>query len=108
MTRSSEEESLEDRELLHHAIVRLRSRVMAVTGAMTGGFGLGLVTAWHVLRAGRHEAPNLGLLANYFPGYSVTWSGVVLGILYGAATGGVVGWALAGVYNRVSLWRNKP
>ena len=37
----------------------------------------------------------LRLLNNYFPGYTVTYGGAVLGLLYGAILGGVIGYVFA-------------
>lgn len=87
--------------LIHAAIVRLRSRVMAIVFAMVGGAGLFLATGWLVARRGVDVGLHLGLLSNYFPGYAVTWPGAVVGFIYGALTGGIVGWSVAWVYNQV-------
>jgi hypothetical protein len=88
--------------LLRTAVVRLRSRVMAVVFAMVGGAGLFLATAWLLVRRGTDVGLHLSLLNNYFPGYSVTWPGAFIGLLYGALVGAVIGWSLAWVYNRVA------
>jgi uncharacterized membrane protein YedE/YeeE len=100
-----EDNGRRERELVRDAVVRLRSRVMALVFAMVGGAGLFLTTVWHLLREGRREAPNIELLNNYFPGYSVTWPGALLGLAYGAITGAVLGWVVAWVYNRVASRR---
>jgi hypothetical protein len=89
-------------ELIETAIVRLRSRVMATVFAMVGGTGLFLATAWLLLRGGPSVGLHLGLLSNYFPGYSVTWPGSLIGFGYGALLGGVAGWSVAWIYNRVT------
>lgn len=88
--------------LLRTAVVRLRSRVMAVVFAMVGGTGLFLATAWLLVRRGIDVGLHLSLLNNYFPGYSVTWPGAFIGLVYGALVGAVIGWSLAWVYNRVA------
>ena len=94
-----------EHELIRTAIVRLRSRVMALVFAMLGGTGLFLTTIWHLLRDDRRGAPNIALLNNYFPGYDVSWPGAFLGLGYGALTGAVLGWIVAWVYNRVAMRR---
>ena len=93
--------------ILQRAIVRLRMRIMGTVCAMVGGVGLFLVTAWHVLRGGDQPAPNLNLLNNYFPGYSVSWSGAFLGLAYGALAGAVLGGLVAWIYNHIA-GRNRP
>lgn len=92
-------------ELLKIAVIRLRSRVLAMVSAMLGGTGLFVATAWLVLRGGHNVGLHLGLLGNYLPGYTVTWPGAFLGFLYGALIGAVLGWSVAQIYNRVAEYR---
>ena len=91
------------------AIARLRASVMAVTFGIAGGVLLFVATSWLVIQGptggSEHVGPTLGLLRNYFPGYSVTWSGAVVGLLYGALTGAIAGFALAVIYNRIVAYR---
>jgi hypothetical protein len=95
-----------ERQLLEAAVVRLRSRVMALVFAMVGGSGLFVATVWLLLRGGHNVGMHLGLLENYFPGYDVTWSGSLVGFAYGALVGAALGWSVAWVYNRVADRRN--
>lgn len=61
-------------------------------------------TAFQVIAAPL-DAPRLGLLAQYFYGYTVTWPGVVVGAFWGFVTGFVAGWFMAFVRNFVlALW----
>ncbi len=85
------------------SIARLRASVMGVVFAMLAGGGLFIATAWLVVIAkeGEPVGPTLSLLNNYFPGYSVSWPGAFVGLLYGVAVGGVGGFILAYVYNLV-------
>lgn len=94
----------EDR-LLRIAVVRLRSRVLAMVSATLGGTSLFIATAWLLVRGGPNVGLHLGLLGNFLPGYSVSWPGAFLGLFYGAVIGGVLGWSVAQVYNRVSEYR---
>ena len=89
-------------DLLHREIARMRASVMALVFGLTGGTGIFLATVWLLLRGGEVVGPHLGLLANYFPGYSVTWPGAVLGFAYGALSGAVFGGAGAWIYNLVA------
>jgi len=43
--------------------------------------------------------PNLGLLGQFFPGYTVTWMGSILGLVYGLVLGFVGGWIFALIRN---------
>ncbi|MEC8651616.1 MAG: hypothetical protein VXY92_03565 [Planctomycetota bacterium] len=91
-----------ERELIGHAIARMRSRIMATTCAILGGSILWIATMLHL---GREQAPgsmDIALLANYLPGYSVSWGGALLGLIYGAVLGALVGGVFAWAYNRLS------
>jgi hypothetical protein len=92
-------------ELLRIAVVRLRSRVLAMVFGVLGGTALFVATAWLLVRGGPNVGEHLGLLSNYLPGYSVTWPGAFLAFVYGVLIGAVVGWSVAQVYNRVSEYR---
>jgi hypothetical protein len=92
-------------EALSRAVARLRSGVLALVFGMTCGVGLWVATAWLVIRGGHNIGAHLGLLRFYFPGYSVTWPGAFLGLVYGFLAGGLTGYVLASIYNRLADWR---
>ena len=104
-TMTSEIEKLEQ-ELIRTAIVRLRSRVMAMVFGMVGGTGLFVATIWLLARRGHDVGRHLRLLSNFFPGYSVTWPGAFIAFFYGALAGVIIGWSVAWVYNRVAEKRH--
>ena len=70
---------------------------VALGGAVgvAAGVLLCLTTLFLVLKGGDIVGPNLGLLAQYFPGYTVTWRGSLLGLAYGFASGFMAGWSFA-------------
>lgn len=103
---TSQAPNAEQWDLIQSAVARLRASVMAVVFGLTGGIGLWFATIWLVLRGGQNVGYHLGLLSNYFPGYTVSWGGAFLGLCYGAIVGGLVGWSLAWIYNRVADMRN--
>lgn len=88
--------------LLERAIARMRAGVMAIVFALVCGTGLFVATAWLLVRGGPEVGKTLGLLRHYFPGYSVTWGGTVVGFAYGVVVGGIAGGLLAWVYNRTA------
>ena len=102
--------TLKDKEwdVIQSSVASLRASVMAVVFAMVGGVGLFVATAWLLLRGGPNVGETLSLLGNYYPGYTVTWGGSILGLFYGAITGGVIGYAVAFVYNRVAGRPERP
>lgn len=66
------------------------------------GLVLLLATMTLVVKGGDVVGPNLALLRQYFPGYSVTAPGALVGLGYGAASGFVLGWLGASVHNVVT------
>lgn len=100
---------MDDRDwsIVKPAIVRLRASVTAVAFGVLGAAGLFLATVLLLLRGGPQVGPHLGLLGNYFPGYTVTWPGAFIGALYAGVTSAVIGYVVAWVYNAVALRREK-
>lgn len=90
-----------DAELIGRAVTRLHAGVTAGVCGLLGGLGLFVMTVWLLIKDGPLVGPHLQLLANYFIGYSVTWGGSLLGLVYGAVAGGLVGWTLAAIYNKI-------
>ena len=91
--------------LIQASIVRLRASVMALTFGLVGGAGLFVATIWLVIRGGLVVGPNLSLLQNYFPGYSVSLGGSLIGFAYGALCGAAIGWSTALIYNKIAKRR---
>lgn len=89
-------------DVIQSSIASLRASVMAVVFAMVGGVGLFVATAWLLIKGGVYVGKNLSLLSNFFPGYSVTWGGAFVGLIYGAVTGALLGYALAMLYNMLA------
>jgi len=71
-------------------------------GLLVGG-GLFILTAVHVLL--QIEGLPLGLLNQYFTGYTVSWAGAFIGLLWGFAVGFIGGWLLGFVHNfTLGIW----
>jgi len=92
---------------ISHALVRIRTEVLAVVCSVRGGVGRFVMTAWLIIQDGPDVGQHLQLLSNYFIGYSVTWWGSVVGLFYGAIYGGVIGWAVGMIYNKVVMMRER-
>ncbi len=87
--------------LIRSAVARLRTGILAIVCGLLAGTGLFLATVWLVLQGGETVGPHLGLLRYYLPGYSVTWSGALLGFFYGVLLGVLIGGLIGWIYNRV-------
>jgi protoporphyrinogen oxidase len=84
---------------LVQAFLKLDRVALGLSVGVTSGALLFLATLVLVLKGGSEVGPNLGLLAQYFPGYRVTAGGSALGLLYGFVSGFVVGWTVAFLRN---------
>jgi hypothetical protein len=85
------------------AVARIHAGVLALVCAVLGGGGLFLMTVWLLIKGGPNVGLHLNLLGHYFYGYSVTWPGSVVGLVYGLVAGGLVGWIIGKVYN-LAVW----
>jgi hypothetical protein len=88
-------------------LARIKADALALVCGLIGGLGLFVMTAWLVLKGGPQPGQHLQLLSNFFIGYSVTWAGAFVGLVYGAVTGGLIGLAVGRIYNSVVNARQK-
>lgn len=94
-------------EQINRKVALIHAGALALVFAAIGGAGLFLITAWLLIKGGKTVGPHLSLLGQYFVGYSVTWTGSLVGLFYGALLGGVIGWSIGFIYNRVAMWRRQ-
>jgi hypothetical protein len=81
------------------AFAPLHKRAFGTAIAVVGGLLMVLATIVGMLREGAD--PSIGLLREYFVGYSASPAGAVIGFLWGAAIGFVIGWFTAFARNLV-------
>lgn len=84
-------------------IRRLNARLLGVTLGLISGGGLFAATLWLVIRGGENVGAHLGLLRNYFPGYSVSLLGSGVGFVYAFVIGYGIGVAIATIYTRSAV-----
>lgn len=94
--------STEDRLALLFAPLHKRALGMAV--GLAAALLMVLVTAVPLLR-GAGDPMNLALLAQYFRGYTVSWTGALVGAAWAGFVGFVIGWFLAFCRNAVLAFR---
>jgi hypothetical protein len=82
------------KEAFAEAFPKLDRVALGLSIGTVAGLLLFLATLILVLKGGA-VVPNLALLAQYFPGYSLTVSGSLLGLSYGFLTGFAGGWGYA-------------
>ena len=84
------------------AFARLDGRAFAIASAAIAGAFLIALTLFLVVKGappGVPVGPHLAKLAVFFPGYTVSVGGAVVGALYAGVVGAVLGWVLAIVWN---------
>lgn len=84
---------------LQTAIRRLNARAWGIAVGMLLGFGLFFATNILVVRGGVDVGAHLELLGVYFPGYSVTFFGSLIGFVYAFVIGYGLGRLIGVVYN---------
>jgi hypothetical protein len=93
---------MRDEELIQKGVVRLNAKLLGtVLGILVGG-ALFLATVILVIKGGPNVGLHLGLLAQFFPGYTVTYLGSLVGFLYGFVVGFAIGAVFGAVYNKVA------
>ena len=79
------------------AFAPLDKRALGVACGVVSGLLVFVVTA---LEIGTHPVhSNLALLGQFFWGYTVSWKGAVVGLLWGGVAGFLAGWIVAFVRN---------
>lgn len=99
------EQAQTEADVIGRAVTKLHAGILASVSGMIGGLALFVMTVILVLQDGPQVGHHLQLLSHYFIGYSVTWGGSVVGLLYGAMTGALFGWAVGYIYNVVIALR---
>jgi hypothetical protein len=80
--------------------MKLNARALALSSGIVGGLIIFLVTILMVLEG--HSGQNLGHLSAIYIGYSVSFVGRVIGLIWGFVTMFVVAWLFAYLYNKLS------
>ena len=94
--------SLEERKELRSALIRLNARAWGIAMGLLFGGALWIATIILVARGGPTVGQHLGLLREFFPGYSVTVAGSFIGFVYGFVLGYAVGRIIGSVYSRIA------
>ena len=89
------------KEVFAEAFAKLDRFALGLSSGIVTGFLLSLTTLILVLKGGDVVGPNLALLQNYFPWYSVSLPGSLAGFAYGFVSGFIAGWSFAFLRNAV-------
>jgi hypothetical protein len=91
----------EDNQILL-AFAPMHRSALGLASGLVLGILLAAATTVQVIKGGFPE-PNLGILGQFFYGYTVAWRGVFVGFLWGFGTGFVLGYVFALLRN-VAFW----
>jgi hypothetical protein len=96
-------DTLTDDELRHvnKTLMRMHEQGWGIALGLLLGLGLFIATNVLVVRGGPVVGPHLGLLAVFFPGYSVTFLGSLIGFVYAFVVGYGFGRTVSVIYNRL-------
>jgi len=97
MTTNEEEKELE--QVVLTRLLRLNATIQGIAFGLLTGLIIFVATIWLVIKGGAIVGPNLGLLEQFFPGYSVTVFGSFVGFIYGFIFGFILGYLVAVLYN---------
>ena len=94
-------------QLLEQPTLQISGHALGLALGSLMALQLFLATSWLIIRGTADQSPNAALLVNYFPGYSVTFTGGLIGAAYMFAVTYVFSLILAGVYNYVVTVRSR-
>ncbi len=89
-------------EAITKVVVRMSAKLTGLVLGLICGVALCLATIWLVIKGGPHPGAHLILLRQYFPGYSISVLGSLVGFLYAFIIGFVSGAAIGILYNRLA------
>jgi len=93
--------------LLGRAVVRLSGNIVGLVLGIVGAAIIFISTNWLVIKGGEQVGPHLGLLAQFFVGYRVSFVGSLVGAGYALVIGYVSGRFIAWLYNTIASLRRE-
>jgi hypothetical protein len=79
--------------------MNLRKRALGLTLGIIWGLVLFVATLWAVIEG---RGRTLDLLSGYYPGFTVSYGGAVIGMIWGFVSGFIGGVLIAWLYNLFS------
>jgi hypothetical protein len=95
--------TLDERRALKRTVDNVNGKGWAIGFGLVLGLGLFAATNFLVIKGGPDVGLHLRLLNVYFPGYSVTFIGSLIGFVYAFVLGYLTGRIVVGLYNRFSV-----
>ena len=92
----------EEQQAVSKTILEVNEQGWGIALGLMLGVGLLVATNVLVLKGGEHVGWHLRLLRVYFPGYSVTFVGSLIGFIYAFVVGYGIGRTVVTIYNRLT------
>jgi hypothetical protein len=102
-----DQNEIAEEEIIRRAVLRLNGNILGFVLGTVAALVIFGATNWLVLKGGEVVGPHLGLLGQFFIGYSVSFAGSLIGALYGFLTGYLSGLFVGWVYNTVLFFRRR-
>ena len=99
--RASSEPADPTEQMLERAVLRLNANILGIVLGIIAGLAIFIATNFLILKGGDVVGPHLGLLRAFFPFYSVTFLGSIIGFAWGFLSGYVAGFIIGSIYNLV-------
>jgi hypothetical protein len=100
----SDQLTVEEQRALREAVEASNEKAWAIGLGLTLAFGLFVATNILIVKGGPNVGSHLQLLRAYFPGYSVTFAGSVIGFIYAFVLGYLSGRSVIALYHRLATW----
>ncbi len=94
--------SREEQQIVASVITQAHEQSWGIAVGLLFGLGLLVATVVLVVKGGDEVGPHLSLLGAYFPGYSVTYVGSLVGFVYMFVIGYGIGRSVVTLYNRLA------
>lgn len=86
-------------QLIIKSFAKLDKIALGIAIGTVTGLAIFAATLFLIIKGGPSVGQNLSLLNQYFIGYSVTWKGSFIGLVYGFVSGFILGWLAAFLRN---------
>lgn len=96
-----------EEEIIRRAVLRLNGNILGFVMGSVAALVIFTATNWLVLKGGEVVGPHLALLGQFFIGYSVSFTGSLIGAIYGFFLGYLSGLFIGWVYNAVLFLRRR-
>jgi hypothetical protein len=96
--------TIEEQRALKEVVEDSNAKAWAIGLGLTLAVGLFVATNVLILKGGNNVGSHLQLLRVYFPGYSVTFAGSVIGFIYSFVIGYLSGRTVIALYHRLAGW----